>query len=101
MSTDQEINGEEEIDDVTLNTESCSNCMGNMDLKNGSISAEISDDIEGNDTCNDWSGKFCEYDIDDQLDGTVCHLSEIDEEFIDIFQVSTLMVEVMMMWTPS
>ena len=62
--------------------------MDNMGQKNGSISAEISDDIEGNDIVNYWSGTFCEYDIDDQLDVSVCHLSEIDEEYIDIFHVS-------------
>ena len=42
---------------------------------NSCISAEISDDIKMNDIGNDWSGNFCEYDIDEQHDGSVCHLS--------------------------
>ena len=35
-------------------------------------------------------------DIDDQLDRTVCYLSEMDEEFFVIFSVSILIVKVMM-----
>ena len=54
--------------------------MGNMGNKNGSIFAEIRDDIEGNDLNNHWSGTFCEHDIDDQLDGSASHLSKIDQE---------------------
>ena len=42
-----------------------------MGHKNGSISTEISDDVEGNDTGND---------------GYVCYLSEIDEEYIDMLK---------------
>ena len=66
--TDQENNGNEEIGDVILKTESCSNYMSNescsnyminISYKNGSITAEISDDIEENDKCNDWIELFC------------------------------------------
>ena len=45
-----------------------------MGHKNGNIFAEISDDIEGNGM------------VHDQLDGFVCHSSEIDEESLEIFQ---------------
>ena len=59
-----------------------------MAHKNNSISAEINDDIEQKDTGNDWSEMFCEYDIVDQFDGSVCQLSELDEEYIVMLQVS-------------
>ena len=72
-----------------------------MEHKNDSIFSETSDYLEGNDISNDWLGVFYEYDINDQLDGSVCHLSEIDEEYIDVFQVSTLIIKVMMIWASS
>ena len=43
------------------------------------ISLQYGNDFEGNDTCNDWMEKFCTYNTDDQLDESVCHLSEMDE----------------------
>ena len=49
-----------------------------MRNKSSSISPDISDDIGGNDKGNVWSGTFCENDIDDQLDESVCHLSNIE-----------------------
>ena len=45
-------------------------------------------DFEGNDTCNDWMETFCEYNIDDQFDEFLSHLSEMDEECLGIFLVS-------------
>ena len=39
-------------------------------------------------TGNNLSGMLYEYDINDQLYGSVHHLSEVDEEYFDIFQVS-------------
>ena len=62
LFTNQENNDEEMIADVILN------------------SAEISDDIEGNEIASDWTEMFCEYNIDDQLDGSLCYLSQSDEE---------------------
>ena len=49
LYTNQENNGEEEIGDDILNTEKYLSCMSNMGHKKGNISAEISEDIEGND----------------------------------------------------
>ena len=65
--------------------------MGHND---GSISAEISHDIEGNGIGNDWSGNFCEFDIDDQLNGSVCNVSEVNEESIEIYSMSILISNV-------
>ena len=44
------------------------------------ISLDSGNDFEGNDTCNEWVETFYEYNIDNQLDGSVCHLSEKDEK---------------------
>ena len=52
------------------------------------ISLENGNDFEGNVMCNDWAELFCEYNIHVQLDGSVCHLSKMDEECLGIFSVS-------------
>ena len=52
------------------------------------ISLDNGNDLEENDMCNDWVENFCEYSIDKQLDGSVCHLFEMDEECMGIFSVS-------------
>ena len=44
------------------------------------ISLEIGNDFGGNDMVNDWAETFCEYNIDNQLNGPICHLSETDKE---------------------
>ena len=46
---------------------------------------ENDNDIKGKDKFNDWTETFCEYNIDYQLYGSVCHLSEISEECLDTF----------------
>ena len=50
------------------------------------ISLENGNDFEGNDMCNDWAEIFCEYNIGHHFDGSICHLSEMDEECFGIFQ---------------
>ena len=47
-------------------------------------------DFKENDMCHDLVDVFCEYNMNDQLDGSVCHLSEMDEECLGIFSVSIL-----------
>ena len=96
LCTDQE-NNDEVIADVILSTESCSNSMDYSGHKNGSISAEISDDIEGNETGNNLSGMLCEYVVDDQLYGTVHHLLEVDEKYFDIFQALFLIANMIIL----
>ena len=46
--------------------------------------------------CNDWVETFCEYNIDDQLNGSIFHLSEMDEECLGIFSVSIFIVMMIM-----
>ena len=84
----QESIGEEVIADVILNLETFYNSMGKRKHFSDGISLEIGNDIEVYDICNDWMETFCEYDIDDQLDGSVCHVSEIDEEWLGMFSLS-------------
>ena len=43
------------------------------------ISLENGNDFDKNNICNDWTETFCEYNIEYKLDGSVCHLSEMDE----------------------
>ena len=71
----------------------CADAILSYDIcKRGNFSDGISpakgNDFEGNDMCNDWVESFCEYYINDQLDGSVCHLAEMDEKFLGIFSVS-------------
>ena len=54
--------------------------MGKRGHFSDGMSLKIGSDIEINDICNYWMETFCEYSIDDQLDGSVCHLSEKGEE---------------------
>ena len=68
------------ISDVIL-----SKYMGKRGHFSDGISLQIGNDIERNDTCNDGIETFCEYDIDDKLDRSVCHLSEMDEECLGAF----------------
>ena len=76
LHTDYENNSEEVIVDAIFSIESCFNNVDNMKHKYGSISVEISGDIKGIYTDNDWSDNFCEYDIDYQLHGFVFHSIE-------------------------
>ena len=99
LCTDQENNGEEVIANVIFGTESCSNNVDNVSQKKSIISDEIKYDIEVNDMSNDWSENLHEYDIDDQLDGSDSHFSEIDAESIDISQGSILIAHMMMVCT--
>ena len=64
--------------------------MGERGLFTDDISLENGNGFEGNDMCSDWVEIFCEYNIDDRLDGSICHLSEMDEECLSIFSVSIL-----------
>ena len=52
------------------------------------ISLGSHNDFEGNYLCNDWAEIFCEYNMDDILVGSICHMSEMDEECLGIFLVS-------------
>ena len=63
------------IADVILSSD-----IGKIGHFGDGISRENGDDLEGNDMCNNWAETFCEYNVDDQLHGSVCHLSEMDEE---------------------
>ena len=76
------------IADVMLSSETHYNSIGKKGHFSDDVFLEIGNDIEGNDICNDWMEMFCECDIDDQLDGSVCHLLEIGEECLGIFSVS-------------
>ena len=67
--------GKEVIADVILSSETCYKSIGKRGHFGDGISLENGYDIEWNDICNDWMQTFCEYNIDDQLDGPVCHLS--------------------------
>ena len=79
----QESIGDEVIADAKLSSD-----MGRRGHFSDGISLENGDDFEGNDIFNYWVETFCEYNIDDQLDGFVRHLSRIDEECLGIFSVS-------------
>ena len=83
----QENNGEEVITDVILRSETCYNIVGNRVHFSDDIFLDIGNDIEEDDICNDWTEPFCNYVTCDQLDGSVCHLSENDEECLGIFLV--------------
>ena len=76
------------IADVILSSEPCYNSMGKRGHFSDDISLDIGNDIEGNGRCNDWMETFVEYNVDDQLDGSDSHLSEIDEKCLSIFSVS-------------
>ena len=62
------------ITEVILSTESCLYNMNNAitfaEINNYQITVEL----EGNDISNDWSVNYCWYDIEDQLEGRICHL---------------------------
>ena len=62
-------------------------------------SLDIGNDIEGNNMCNDWTVIFCKYVMDDLLNGSFCHLSEIDDECMNIFSVSIFIAEIMILTT--
>ena len=67
------------IDDEVIADAILHSDMGKEGHLSDNISLENGNDVKGNDICNDWAETFCEYNIDDQLDGSVCHLSEMDE----------------------
>ena len=76
----QENIGEEVVADVLLSLETHYNSMGKSGHFSDRISFEIGYIITVNHICNDWTERFCEYDMDDQLDGSVCHLPDFNEE---------------------
>ena len=57
--------------------------MGKRGQFSDGIFLDNGNDFEGSDMCNDRVETFCENNINDQLDGSVCHLPEIDEECCD------------------
>ena len=59
------------------------------------ISLENGNDFEGNEMYNDWVETFSEYNIDDQLDGSIGHVSEMNEECLGIFSVSILIIMIL------
>ena len=81
-----ESNGEELIPGVILSSEMSCNSMGKRGHFSDGIYLELGNDIKGNDMCNDWMETFHEYGIDDQLDGSVRHFLENNEEFLGILK---------------
>ena len=79
---------QESINDEAIAYVIQSSEMGKRGNFRDGISLEIGNDIEGNDICCDWMETFCECNIDDQLNGSVFHLSEMGEECLGIFLVS-------------
>ena len=76
------------IDDEVIADAILSSDIGERMHFSDGISLENGNEFEGNNICNDWAATFCEHDIDDQLDGSVCHLSEMDEQYLGICSVS-------------
>ena len=79
--------GDEVLADAKLSSD-----MGKRGHLSDDSSLENGDDIEGNGICKDWTETFFEYYVCDQLEGSVCHLSEMGEEFFGIFSVSMLLL---------
>ena len=69
---------QESINDKDIADAMLSSDMGKRRQVSDVISLENGNDFDGNDICNDWAEAFCENNINDQLDGSVCHLSEMD-----------------------
>ena len=83
----QESINDEGFADAILNSD-----VGKRGHFNNEISLENGNDFKGNDMCNDCVETYCEYNIENQLGGSICHLSEMDEECLDIFSVTILIV---------
>ena len=79
---------QENIDDEAVADVILSSDMGKQGHFHDGISLEIGDEIEKKDIFNDWMSLFCENNVDDELDGYVCHLLVIGEDWLGMFFVS-------------